>query len=39
MKIAVSADGDKLHNKIDQRFGRCKYFLIININGKEAYML
>ncbi|MBW2996048.1 hypothetical protein KY332_01975 [Candidatus Woesearchaeota archaeon] len=35
-KIAVSADGDKLHSKVDQRFGRCKYFLIINIDGKEV---
>jgi len=36
MKIAVSADGDKLHSKVDQRFGRCKYFLIINIEEKEV---
>jgi predicted Fe-Mo cluster-binding NifX family protein len=36
MKIAISADGDKLHSKVDQRFGRCPYFLIINIDGKEV---
>ncbi len=36
MKIAVSADGDKLHSKVDQRFGRCPFFLIINIDGKEV---
>ncbi len=36
MKIAISADGDKLHSKIDQRFGRCKYFLIVNVNGNEV---
>jgi len=35
MKIAVSTDGDKLHSKVDQRFGRCPYFLIINVDGKE----
>jgi len=36
MKIAISADGDKLHNKVDQRFGRCPYFLIVNVEGKEV---
>ena len=36
MKIAISSDGDKLQNKVDQRFGRCKYFLIVNIEGKEV---
>ncbi len=36
MKIAVSSDGDKLHNKVDQRFGRCPYFLVIEIDGKEV---
>ncbi len=35
MKIAVSANGDKLQNKVDQRFGRCSNFLIVNIDGKE----
>ena len=44
MKIAISADGDKLHSKIDQRFGRCKYFLIVNVNGNglplpERYLM
>ncbi len=36
MKIAISSDGEKLHNKVDQRFGRCPYFLIVNIEGKEV---
>ena len=36
MKIAVSSEGEKLHDNIDQRFGRCKYFLIINIDEKEV---
>ena len=30
MKIAVSSIGDDLKSKIDPRFGRCTYFLIIN---------
>jgi len=32
---AISANGDKLENKVDQRFGRCPYFLIVSIDGKE----
>jgi predicted Fe-Mo cluster-binding NifX family protein len=36
MKIAISSDGEKLHSKVDQRFGRCKYFLVINVDGKEV---
>jgi len=35
MKIAISSDGDNTASKIDQRFGRCKYFLIAEIqDGK-----
>nr|BEL01501.1 NifB/NifX family molybdenum-iron cluster-binding protein [Dehalococcoides mccartyi] len=30
MKIAISATGDTLEAYIDQRFGRCKYFIIAN---------
>jgi len=37
MRIAISADGDNLDSNIDQRFGRCKYFLVVDIeNGKIA---
>jgi predicted Fe-Mo cluster-binding NifX family protein len=36
MKIAISSDGEKLHSKVDQRFGRCPYFLIVNVNGNEV---
>ncbi len=35
MKIAISSDGDTVESKIDQRFGRCKYFLIIDTEDKE----
>ena len=30
MKIAVSSTTNTLEGEVDQRFGRCKYFLIIN---------
>jgi len=30
MKIAISSDGDTVESKVDQRFGRCKYFIIVD---------
>jgi len=30
MKIAVSSTGPTLQDKVDPRFGRCPYFLIVN---------
>ena len=30
MKVAVSANGDQLDSAIDERFGRCAYFLIVD---------
>jgi predicted Fe-Mo cluster-binding NifX family protein len=30
MKIAVSSTGPKLEDAVDQRFGRCPYFIIID---------
>jgi predicted Fe-Mo cluster-binding NifX family protein len=30
MKIAISSTGPKLENAVDQRFGRCPYFIIID---------
>ena len=35
MKIAISSDGDTVESIIDQRFGRCKYFLIIEIDDNK----
>jgi len=35
MKIAITADGEKLSSKVDQRFGRCPYFIVLDINGDE----
>lgn len=36
MKIAITSDGEKLHSKVDQRFGRCPYFIVLDINGDKA---
>jgi predicted Fe-Mo cluster-binding NifX family protein len=30
MKIAVTSTGDNLDSNIDMRFGRCKYFIIVD---------
>ncbi len=35
MKIAISADGKTLDSNIDPRFGRCNYFLIIEIEDQK----
>lgn len=36
MRIAVSSEGSELDDRIDQRFGRCPYFLIIEIEEGKA---
>ncbi|MDZ7667666.1 MAG: NifB/NifX family molybdenum-iron cluster-binding protein [Desulfotignum sp.] len=36
MKIAVSAAGQDLDAQIDQRFGRCDYFLIVDTDTMET---
>lgn len=35
MKIAVSATGKGLESRVDERFGRCPNFVIIEVEGKE----
>jgi predicted Fe-Mo cluster-binding NifX family protein len=35
MRIAISLEGNKIESLIDQRFGRCKYFLIVDIEDKK----
>ena len=35
MKIAISSTGKTLDDEIDARFGRCPYFVIIDIDEKE----
>lgn len=35
MKIAVSSTGQTLDNAVEERFGRCPYFLIVNPSTLE----
>ncbi len=35
MKIAISSTGKDLESEVDVRFGRCSYFIIVEIEGKE----
>ena len=35
MKIAVSSTGDNLDSNVDMRFGRCKYFMIVDSENME----
>ena len=35
MKIAISSTGKTLENEVDTKFGRCPYFLIVEIENKK----
>ena len=35
MKIAISSTGNNLDSEVDARFGRCSYFLIINLENNK----
>jgi predicted Fe-Mo cluster-binding NifX family protein len=35
MKICVTSQGDSLEEKIDARFGRCRYFIIVDTESLE----
>jgi predicted Fe-Mo cluster-binding NifX family protein len=35
MKIAISSTGKTLDNEIDAKFGRCAYFLIVEVEKNE----
>ncbi|MFH1501247.1 MAG: NifB/NifX family molybdenum-iron cluster-binding protein [archaeon] len=35
MKIAISSTGKTLESEVDSRFGRCAYFLIVEIEDKK----
>jgi predicted Fe-Mo cluster-binding NifX family protein len=39
MKIGVSSTGENLDANVDQRFGRCKYFLIVDTESMEFKVL
>lgn len=34
MKIAITSTGNNLESKLDQRFGRCSYFVIYDMETK-----
>jgi len=34
MKIAITSTGNNLESKLDQRFGRCSYFVIYDLETK-----
>jgi len=36
MKIAISSTGKTLESDVDARFGRCAYFLIVEIENKKV---
>jgi len=35
MKIAVSAKGKEMTDDVDEVFGRCPYFIIVEVEGNE----
>lgn len=35
MKICITSEGNSLDSKIDPRFGRCQYFIIVEENGSQ----
>jgi predicted Fe-Mo cluster-binding NifX family protein len=35
MKIAVSSTGDNLESDVDMRFGRCRYFIIVDLETMD----
>ena len=36
MKIAISSTGEDLESEVDAKFGRCNYFLIVEIEDKKV---
>ncbi len=39
MKIGISSEGKDLSSQIDQRFGRCKFFLIVDSDTKKFELI
>jgi predicted Fe-Mo cluster-binding NifX family protein len=33
MKIAISSTGKDLESEVDQRFGRCRFFIVADVDG------
>jgi predicted Fe-Mo cluster-binding NifX family protein len=36
MKIAITSTGDSLDSKLDERFGRCSYFVVYDTESKST---
>ncbi len=39
MKIAITSQGQDENSLVDERFGRCSFFYIINLNDKKTEVL
>ena len=39
MKIAISSEGDSLDFKVDPRFGRCQYFLVVDTESRQVEVI
>ena len=39
MKICITSEGKTLDSKVDQRFGRCRYFLLIDTATSEIELI
>ena len=35
MKIAITSTGNRLESRLDQRFGRCRFFVIYDVESKS----
>ena len=35
MKVGISSTGKSIEDNVDARFGRCSYFLIVDVENKE----
>lgn len=37
MKVAITAEGSDIESQVDQRFGRCNFFLIFDTDNPESF--
>lgn len=37
MKIAITARGDALSSQMDERFGRCAYFIVLDTDNPDGF--